>query len=184
MQFYLSGYSGNREAALCALCESWDGFSNRFNIPEGDWISGLSGYLETITQMRAAHIQKWIHQNLDRFKASHASLETLKRACDTALAELKENVRLCKAQCSSCNLLCLQNRGHDTQHDCQTSHHCPHTCGFSDEHPNEEKRCGFRHVILHNNFSLVNSFLVLDIQDSMCMLYNSPYNISTLTSNF
>jgi hypothetical protein len=69
---------------------------------------GLSGYLETITQMRAAHVQEWIYQNLERFKASHASLETLKRACDTALVELKENVHLCKAQCLSCNLLCLQ----------------------------------------------------------------------------
>lgn len=127
-------------------------------MPENDWISGLSGYLETITQMRAAHVQEWIHQNLDRFKASHASLETLKRACDTALVELRENVRLCKAQCPSCNLLCLQSRGHETQHDCKTSHECPHMCGFGGEHPDEEKKCGFRHVISHNQFSLLTPF--------------------------
>ena len=158
MQFYLSGLDGNQEADLCTLCGSWDEFSNRFNIPEGDWISGLSGYLETITQMRAAHVQKWIHQNLDRFKASHASLETLKRACETALIELKENVHLCKAQCSSCSLLCIRSRGHETQHDCQTSHHCPHPCEFDDEHPGEEKKCGFRYIIIQNNFSLLTLF--------------------------
>ena len=150
MRFYLSEHSGTntvfREAVLSILCESWSEFPNRFNTPEGDWVAGLSGYLEEITEMRATHVQKWISQNLDRFKASHASLETLRRACDTALAELKENVHLCKAQCSSCNLLCLQSRGHDTQHDCRTSHHCPHLCGFNNEHPGEEKKCGFRYV--------------------------------------
>ena len=158
MQFYLSGHDGDRETVLYTLCESWGEFSNRFNISEGDWISGLSGYLETIAQMRAAHVQRWIHQNLDRFKASHASLETLKRACDTTLIELKENVRLCRAQCSSCNLICLQSRGHEAQHNCQTSHHCPHPCEFGDEHPDEEKKCGFRYVIMHNGFPLLTPF--------------------------
>lgn len=149
MQFYLSGRSGvnavEREIMLSTLCESWSEFPTRFNISEGDWVSGLSGYLEAITQRRATHIQKWIDQNLERFKTSHASLETLKRDCDTKLVELKENVHLCKAQCSSCNLLCLQSRGHDTPHNCRTSHHCPHLCGFSDDHNSgEEKKCGFR----------------------------------------
>ena len=156
MQFYLSGNSGtnavDREAALYALCQSWSEYPSRFNTPEGDWVSGLSDYLEATTQMRATHVHEWIYQNLERFKASHASLETLKRACDTALVELKENVHLCKAQCSSCDLMCLQSRGHDTQHDCWTSHHCPHLCGFNDEHPGEEKKCGFRYDILHNEF--------------------------------
>ena len=157
MQFYLSDHSGtsatHREAVLYALCEGWSGFSSRFDASEGDWISGLSDYLEEITEMRATHIQKWIHQNLDRFKASHASLETLRRACDTVLVELKENVHLCKAQCSSCSLLCLQSRGHDAQHDCRTSHRCPHLCGFGDEHPGEEKKCGFGYVMFHNNLT-------------------------------
>ena len=154
MEFYLSGQNDSnavdREAILHTLCKSWSEFPTRFNIPENDWISGLSDYLETITQMRATHVQKWIHNNLERFKASHASLETLKRACDTTLIELKENAHLCKAQCASCSLLCLQSRGHDASHDCQTSHLCPHLCGFSDEHSSgDEKKCGFRYVILH-----------------------------------
>ena len=158
MQFYLSGHGGNRETTLYTLCESWGEFSNRLNIPESNWVSGLSGYLETTTQMRATHVQKWIHQNLNRFRASHSSLETLKRACETALVELKESVHLCKAQCSSCSLLCLQSHGHETQHNCQTSHHCPYPCVFSDEHPSEEKKCGFKYVISHKNFSLLTLF--------------------------
>ena len=153
-------------------------------MPESDWISGLSGYLETITQMRATHVQEWIHQNLDRFKATHASLETLKRACDTVLVELKENACLCRAQCSSCNLLCLQSRGHETQHDCKTSHSCPHPCGLGYEHPDEGKKCGFGHVIPYNGFFLIDSFLVLDIQGSICMPEDSLYEITTLTSYF
>jgi len=173
MQFYLSEHSGtnavDREAILYALCQDWSGFTNRSNVTEGAWISGLSGHLEIITEMRASHVKKWISQNLERFKASHASLETLRRACDTALMELKENVHLCKAQCLSCNLLCLQSRGHDTQHDCGTSHLCPHSCSFNDEHPGEEKKCGFRYVMLYNSFSLIDLLTVLDIQDSTCM---------------
>jgi len=184
MQFYLSGHSGDKEAILSALCKSWGEFSNRFNIPEDDWISGLSGYLETVAQMRTTCVWRWIHQNLDRFKASHASLETLKRAYNAALAELKENVHLCKAQCLYCNLLCLQTYGHKTQHDCQTSHCCPHPCGFSDGHLGEEKKCGFRYAILHNKYSLVNSLLVLGIQGSMCMPQNSLYNVTILTYQF
>ena len=167
MQFYLSGHNGTntteRRIALSNLFESWSGFSGRFETLEGDWVAELSSYLEKITEMRATHVQKWIYQNLDRFKASHASLETLRRACDTALAELKENVHLCKAQCSSCHLLCLQSRGHDTQHDCQTSHHCPHLCGFNNEHPDEEKKCGFRYVTLYNDLDFINLSTVLDI---------------------
>jgi len=174
MRFYLSEQSGTntafREAVLSILCESWNGFSGRSNTPEGDWVAGLSGYLEEITEMRAAHVQKWISQNLDRFKASHASLETLRRACDTALAELKENVHLCKAQCSSCNLLCLQSRGHDAQHDCWTSHQCPHLCGFNNDHPGEEKKCGFRHVMVYHSLELINLSTVLGIWGNMCML--------------
>lgn len=159
MRFYLSESNGtnamDREAALFTLCESWSEFSGRFNASEGDWISGLSDYLEAITEMRAAHVQRWIHQNLDRFKASHASLETLRRACDTVLVELKENVHLCKAQCLSCDLLCLQSRGHDTPHNCRTSHLCPHLCYFGDEHPSEAKKCGFRCVIFRDNLTLL-----------------------------
>ena len=185
MEFYLSSQgdsnAANREAILYVLCRSWSEFPTRFNIPENDWISGLSGYLETITQMRATHVQKWIHQNLNRFKASHASMETLKRACDTALIELKENAHLCKAQCSSCNLLCLQSRGHDTPHDCQTSHHCPHLCGFSDEHiPGEEKKCGFKYVIPYITYFLANSLSVLGTQDSTCMVSTLHLKSTTL----
>jgi hypothetical protein len=158
MQFYLSGQDGTntieREAVLNTLCKSWQEFSTRFDVSESDWISGLTGYLVEITQKRADYVQKWIYQNLQRFKASHASLEMLKRACDTALVELRENVHLCQVQCSSCNLLCLQSRGHDTPHNCQTSHKCPHLCGFGDEHIiGEEKECGFRWVNLSVNTS-------------------------------
>jgi len=167
MEFYLSKHSGNdgldREAALSTLCEGWSGFSSRFNTPEDDWVVGLSDYLEEITEMRAAHAQKWISQNLDRFEASDASLETLKRACNATIAELRENVHLCKAQCSSCNLLCIKSCGHDSQHDCWTSHQCPHPCDFNGEHPGKEKECGFRHVTLYNNLELINPFTVLDI---------------------
>lgn len=182
MQFYLSGQSGpnavDREAILSTLCESWSEFPTRSNVPEGDWVSGLTGYLEEITQKRAAHVQKWIHQNLERFRTSHANLEILKRACDTALVELKENVHLCRAQCSCCDLLCLQSHGHGAPHDCQTSHHCPHLCGFSDDHNSgENKKCGFRYIILHQNNFLANFFSVLDIQGSMCM----PKNILSKT---
>jgi len=159
MQIYFSGQNNtnatDKEAILHALCQQWSRFSDRFNTTEDDWVSGLSGHLKEIMEMRANHVQRWISQNLERFKAAHANLETLRRACDIALAELKENVHLCKAQCASCNLLCLQSHGHDTQHDCGTSHLCHHLCGFYSEHPSEEKKCGFRYVKLYKCFILL-----------------------------
>ncbi|KIM57715.1 hypothetical protein SCLCIDRAFT_1219233 [Scleroderma citrinum Foug A] len=124
---------GDRERALAALCESWDRFSSRQHAPDSEWMDGLSQYLEHIVSLRIDHVQEWVTQNLARFQAGHARIEELRRTLENTVVDLKSNVRLCKVQCANCQLLCIQNRFHDGQHDCQTNHRCVHQCVFCQE---------------------------------------------------
>lgn len=123
----------DRERALTALCESWDRFSSRQHAPDSEWMDGLSQYLEHIVSLRIDHVQEWVTQNLARFQTGHASIEELRRTLENTVVDLKSNVRLCKVQCANCQLLCIQNRFHDGQHDCQTNHRCVYQCVFCQE---------------------------------------------------
>ncbi|KAI0062821.1 hypothetical protein BV25DRAFT_1885018 [Artomyces pyxidatus] len=64
------------------------------------------------------------------------------RKFDAAIVDLKSNVQLCKSQCTSCHLLCVQSRQHDGEHHCQTDHKCTHACSFCAL--SKGKPCGMR----------------------------------------
>ena len=128
----------DRERALKALCGSWDRFNSRQHTPDSEWVEALTQYLARIVNLRVNHVQEWLTQNLARFQAGHASIEDLQRTFESAVVDLKSNVRLCKVQCANCQLLCIQNRFHDGQHDCQTNHHCVHQCIFCQERGQHE----------------------------------------------
>ena len=153
LQFYLSGSgtgnSEDRQATLATLRRSWDQFDQRSSKPDDEWIAELSLYLDNVSDMRVNHVREWVLSNLSRFKTSHANIETLRRAFEDATVDLKANVQLCKMECEECNLLCLRARGHAAEelHDCQTDHFCTHLCDFGDEHPEEEKECGYPYVL-------------------------------------
>lgn len=150
-QFPMSGSQPeDRRDALSVLCSSWDRFASRQDIPDAAWMEGLSQYLEHIVGLRVDHVQEWLTQNLSRFQTGHASIEELRRMFENEVVDFKGNVRLCKVQCANCQLLCIQNRFHDGQHDCATDHRCAHKCAFCQE-GGELKNCTVVYV-----FGLLN----------------------------
>ncbi|KAJ7587977.1 hypothetical protein C8J56DRAFT_860684 [Mycena floridula] len=147
--FFLSNTDSNalfsdKDSALLALINSWDGLSARSQMKDADWTSELSDYLANLVNLRIQHVQDWMNSNLSRFKTNHANIELLRRAFDTAVIELKSNVDLCKMQCASCQLLCLRasRHGNEEAHDCQTDHRCAASCEYEAELEGEAKDCG------------------------------------------
>jgi hypothetical protein len=130
-----------RERTLAALRETWDRFHSRQMIPDTEWASNLSVYLDHLVEIRVEHVREWIALNLSRFQAGHANIEDLRRKLESAIVDMKAGVQLCKTKCASCHLLCIQNRFHEDAHDCQTSHDCIHACNFCVDNSGERKDC-------------------------------------------
>ena len=147
-QFFLAvGTAPQSEAperALSILQSSWSQYEYRQRIPDAEWTEGLSQYLEDITNLRVVHVREWLNQNLSRFQAGYASIEELRRTFEGAIVDLKSNMRLCKLQCTSCQLLCVQSRFHDGPHACQTNHLCIYRCDFCQE----PRECGMMWVLI------------------------------------
>ncbi|KIJ64840.1 hypothetical protein HYDPIDRAFT_40028 [Hydnomerulius pinastri MD-312] len=130
-----------REHTLSVLRETWEQGPLRQQMPDPEWVEGLSQHLETIVNMRIDHVREWLTTNMSRFQAGHASIEDLGRTFESATVDLKSNVTLCKLQCASCQLLCVKSRFHQGQHECQTDHFCIHECDFCLENSGEYKSC-------------------------------------------
>ena len=147
LQFVLSGSQPeDRERALVVLRRSWDRFSFRQHIPDSEWMGDLSQYLERVVSLRVNHVQEWLSQNLSRFQTGqHASTEELRRTFESEVVDLKSSVQLCKVQCANCQLLCIQNRFHNGQHNCLTNHQCAHQCVFCYDN-GEHKNCTIVYV--------------------------------------
>ena len=147
-QFFLAvgaaPQSEARERALSILRSSRNQCETRQRIPDTEWTEGLSQYLEDIATLRIDRVREWLNQNLSRFQAGHASIEELRRTFEGAIVDLKSNVQLCKSQCASCRLLCVQSRFHDGPHACGTNHLCIHECDFCQE----PKECGMTWVLI------------------------------------
>ncbi|KAG8215117.1 hypothetical protein J3R82DRAFT_8568 [Butyriboletus roseoflavus] len=135
----------NRDEVLDALLTEWDEFESRQLVPDTQWAEELAQYLEDLAEMRINHIRAWVKSNLTRFQGSHASVIELQRTLESAVIDLKSSVQLCRVQCASCQLFCIQNRLHDGAHDCKTTHACMQSCeycGEADElEEGEEKKC-------------------------------------------
>ncbi|KAF9239496.1 hypothetical protein BU15DRAFT_88040 [Melanogaster broomeanus] len=108
----------SRDAILGTLLTGWFNFDSRQSVPDAEWAEELSQYLEDLVDMRINH-------------AGHASVMELQRALDSAVIDLKSSVQLCRMQCSSCQLLCIQDRLHDGPHNCRTEHTCSWECEYS-----------------------------------------------------
>ncbi|KAA1477854.1 hypothetical protein DENSPDRAFT_625472 [Dentipellis sp. KUC8613] len=131
----------NREDVLATLQDNWDRASLRQHQSDNEWVQELATHLNALADMRIDHVREWISVNVSRFQANHASVEDLRRTFNNASVELKASVQLCKAQCSTCQLLCIQGRLHEGAHNCKTAHKCIHDCGFCAK-ANVEKPCG------------------------------------------
>ena len=114
-------------------------------ISDSEWVVELVSYLNASVDSRINHVQSWLDCNLRRFEASHASIEDLRRIFEIMVIELRTNVQLCGAQCTSCNLLCIRSRLHEGEHNCNTNHRCAYSCGFCEDNPG---LCGTRCVVL------------------------------------
>ncbi|KAF9232513.1 hypothetical protein BU15DRAFT_67382 [Melanogaster broomeanus] len=135
------GQSATAETTLADLRTAWDQYQSRQYAPEEAWIEDLCNHLEGIVSLRIAHVREWLDQNLSRFEAGHASIDELRRNFEDAIVDLKTNVQLCKLQCASCQLLCVQSRLHEGSHHCQTDHFCVHECNFCMELSGEHRQC-------------------------------------------
>ncbi|KAG2130165.1 uncharacterized protein EDB93DRAFT_1181059 [Suillus bovinus] len=131
-EFSLAGgqQSSSREAALHVLSCAWKDHTSRQHMSDVLWVENLTAHIDNLINLRVAHVRKWILLNVTRFPSEQASIGELMRTFGSATIDLKSNLQLCKLKCASCELLCIQSRLHDGQHDCQTSHECIHSCDF------------------------------------------------------
>ncbi|KDQ64238.1 hypothetical protein JAAARDRAFT_201615 [Jaapia argillacea MUCL 33604] len=131
------------DKALPCLRAPWQIQNERHIRPDSEWVHDLSAYLDSLADQRLEYVRTWISCNTARFTTTNADVEALRRELESMAVDLKSGVKLCSMQCASCSLQCLNNRHHDGPHDCDTSHNCPRTCQFSDQHGSDEP-CGLR----------------------------------------
>ncbi|KAG2340343.1 hypothetical protein BDR05DRAFT_889963 [Suillus weaverae] len=130
-EFSLTGQqSSSREVALHVLSHAWQDYNSRQHVADVLWIENLTAHIDNLTNLRIAHVREWISLNVARFPSGQASISELMRTFSSATIDLKSNLQLCKLKCASCELLCIQGRLHDGQHNCRTSHACIHSCDF------------------------------------------------------
>lgn len=132
----------DRESFLGTLRESWDQMTSRQYGDDSEWTLDLAQYLTHLVDLRAAHVDMWLKSNVQRFQAGNSSIEELRRTFDSAVIDLRASVQLCRSQCGSCNLFCIQSRLHEGNHNCLTSHECIHDCTFCERDLLTAKRCG------------------------------------------
>ena len=132
----------DRELRLETLRESWDRTNTRQHVDDSEWIADLAQYLTHLVDLRAARVEKWLKSNTQRFQAGNASIEELRRTFDSAVIDLRAGVQLCRSQCATCKLFCVQSRLHEGGHDCLTSHECIHECTFCKRDFLTAKPCG------------------------------------------
>ncbi|KAG1764551.1 hypothetical protein EDD22DRAFT_883267 [Suillus occidentalis] len=150
--------SSSREVALRALSRAWRDYDSRHHMPEDHWIENLIAHIDSMVNLRVAHVREWISLNVARFQSGQASIDELMRTFESAIVDLKSNLQLCKLKCGRCELLCIQSRLHDGQHDCQTSHVCIHSCDFCAS-SGEAKDCSMSAGHPGNHICVVNAHL-------------------------
>ncbi|KAG2365210.1 hypothetical protein BDR07DRAFT_1399490 [Suillus spraguei] len=150
--------SSSRETALQVLSHTWGDYDSRHHMAEDLWIENLIAHIDSLVNLRVAHVREWISSNVARFQSGQASIDELTRTFESAIVDLKSNLQLCKLKCGSCELLCIQSRLHDGQHDCQTSHDCIHSCDFC-ALSGETKACSMSAGHPGNHICVVNAHL-------------------------
>ncbi|KAG8899893.1 hypothetical protein FRC00_000733 [Tulasnella sp. 408] len=129
VRLYVGKDEEERERILVSLLEDCGVDPARGTVDE------VATYLNDLAISRIAHVEKWIEQNLSRFPADNSDIRNLKRHFKDLAERLRDAVRLCPAQCNTCQLQCMLNLSHEHQsHDCRTSHMCIAPCEYAEEH--------------------------------------------------
>ncbi|KAG1778913.1 hypothetical protein EV702DRAFT_1093073 [Suillus placidus] len=159
-EFSLAGgsQSSSREDSLQVLSHAWEDYDSRHHISEDLWIENLIAHIDSLVNLRVARVREWISSNVARFQSGQASIDELMRTFESATVDLKSNLQLCKLKCGSCELLCVQSRLHDGQHNCQTSHACIRSCDFCAS-SGETKACSMSAGHPGNHICVVNAHL-------------------------
>ena len=115
--------------ALCLaeLRQLWPQRLDRYKASEADFISGYNEFLQGLVKERLDLVGGWLQANTARF-GKHSEVQSLMRAFKEHGEELKGSMLLCGSRCGSCGLFCLEMRRHEGEHDCKTTHRCPHPC--------------------------------------------------------
>ncbi|KAG2116832.1 hypothetical protein DEU56DRAFT_984881 [Suillus clintonianus] len=150
--------SSSREVALQVLSHAWGDYDSRHHVPEALWIENLTAHIDSLVNLRIAHVHEWISSNVARFQSGQASIDELMRSFENATVDMKSNLQLCKLKCGSCELLCVQSRLHDGQHNCQTSHACIRSCDFCAT-SGETKACSMSAGHPGSHICIVNAHL-------------------------
>ncbi|KAI1789535.1 hypothetical protein LXA43DRAFT_892776, partial [Ganoderma leucocontextum] len=161
-RFYLGetgpqGQPASRDVALQDLCESCDIYGDRFS--QADWKQHVQTFLDRTVDARVEHVRAWINANTSKFGSAQSEVQQLLRTFDSAVIDLKASVRLCGAQCGSCNLSCILGRHHEGSHSCRTDHRCVHMCQFEDADHGKFEPCGLPAGHPGNHLCDVNAHL-------------------------
>lgn len=128
--FYVPDASGEPllpASCLAELRKLWPERSNRYKASEAGFISGYNDFLQGLVKERLELVGDWLQSNTARF-GEHSEVQGLMRAFKKHGEEIKESTLLCGSRCGSCGLFCLEMRRHEGEHDCKTTHRCPHPC--------------------------------------------------------
>ncbi|KAF9231332.1 hypothetical protein BU15DRAFT_68422 [Melanogaster broomeanus] len=141
------GQLASAETTLAVLRTAWGEYKSRRYTPEEAWVEGLSSHLESIVNLRIAHVHGWLTQNLSRFQAGYASIDELRRNFENAVVDLRSNL-------SGEHKQCTMTAGHAGKHICVVTEHlcgkpckftgrngCLDTCAKVIDHPDEEHLC-------------------------------------------
>ena len=153
------------EVQLAALLESWSPSVPYHFMLDSELMIELQDYLNGLINSRVNHVRSWLDCNLARFQGEHAAIGNLRRKFDNLVTEMQTSIQLCGAQCASCYLLCIRNRLHVGDHNCNTDHKCAYNCGFCEDNL---KPCGTRCAILSLFDMHIEEIVASDILGSIC----------------
>ena len=128
------------EICLHDLRVGWSERFSRFEMEEATFLERYNEYLQMHAEARVAYVRKWLRDNTIRF-GEKVEIHALLRRFESLANELRAAVVLCGVSCSSCGLLCLEQKHHSGKHDCKTTHLCSRLCSFADQHPDETVPC-------------------------------------------
>ncbi|KAG1764546.1 hypothetical protein EDD22DRAFT_951631 [Suillus occidentalis] len=83
--------SPSREAALQVLSHAWGDYDSRHHMPEDHWIENLIAHIDSMVNLRVAHVREWISSNVARFQSGQASIDELMRTFESAIVDLKSH---------------------------------------------------------------------------------------------
>jgi hypothetical protein len=129
-----SGESLNPGLCLHDLKMQWNKRLDRFNFNEDEYLEQYQAFLQGLADQRIRYVRHWLSVNTARF-GDNIEVTGLLRRLESLAKELKAAVTLCGTTCSSCGLLCLEQKYHHARkHDCMTSHRCYRLCEFREQH--------------------------------------------------